>query len=674
MGRIPKVPDMATSPASQTNGMESGGAAPFHDIFTKTSDATETEKLPESFSILLGIKERPGKIEKYQLKRHKRIKRAKCYGSVLAYPCGMFVVAAGAVALWEGGVTLFVLGSGLLLFGIGRLLTARASFAECRIEIQRKGVLQTEWKTFFQRIVAAIFRELPEESSQIKGKLRKVAVDLNHQQKNVEICNLTGSVIATIGGIIAAVAAVAAGQTYGVALPVVAAAMIVCEVGALVFATASIAQLRSKASLADGIVQICNFTEMERLHELTAKKEDIGINVLCLHKHYKDARRTELAGSAFEFIAGFVIVVSGAVAIWTRGLGTILFGAGLIVFGAAVALAAGASFSAGIFGRRKKVQLLKDWKVWRKLIYQMEMTKLRDVEQKSQDLARKLEEVASELDRLKSACETAEKVKMAEKVEESKSLLEDRVKKAMLNDMEQKSRDMVSKLEEAAKKIDSWKGTCDKVKTAGKGFSFLGSVVAVAGVVGTVVTGGALPLAAAAAVGAMAYKAGEVLSSGADVAQNTVEQTFLECLLEEWNGLSKILSREMEVLRSKAKDLNSELETNLTDAFQSIASTVFNIKAVLTGENSGEVTSHKDTDKPTTSAGLREVVASQVSQISIDFRNFVKSMAEISYDRKSQFAMMLRRLARDLQILSPLMIRVNEELYSRTLKKLNIVQ
>lgn len=49
---------------------------------------SETEKLPESFSILLGIKERPGKIEKYQLKRHKRIKRAKCYGSVLAYPCG----------------------------------------------------------------------------------------------------------------------------------------------------------------------------------------------------------------------------------------------------------------------------------------------------------------------------------------------------------------------------------------------------------------------------------------------------------------------------------------------------------------------------------------------------------------------------------------------------------
>lgn len=38
--RIPKVPDMATSPASQTNGMESGGAAPFHDILTKTSDAT----------------------------------------------------------------------------------------------------------------------------------------------------------------------------------------------------------------------------------------------------------------------------------------------------------------------------------------------------------------------------------------------------------------------------------------------------------------------------------------------------------------------------------------------------------------------------------------------------------------------------------------------------------
>lgn len=48
--------------------------------------------------------------------------------------------------------------------------------------------------------VAAIFRELPEESSQIKGKLRKVAVDLNHQQKNVEMCNLTGSVIAAIGG------------------------------------------------------------------------------------------------------------------------------------------------------------------------------------------------------------------------------------------------------------------------------------------------------------------------------------------------------------------------------------------------------------------------------------------------------------------------------------------
>lgn len=204
-------------------------------------------------------------------------------------------------------------------------------------------------------------------------------------------------------------------------------------------------------------------------------------------------------------------------------------------------------------------------------------------------------------------------------------------------------------------------------------FAWLHSAVAALGVVGTVVTGGALPLAAAA-VGAVAYGAGKVISSGAAVTQNTVEQTFLECLLEEWNGLSKILSREMEVLRSKAKDLNSELETNLTDAFQSIASTVFNIKAVLTGENSGEVTSHTDTDKPTTSAGLREVVASQVSQISIDFRNLVKSMAEISYDRKSQFAMLLRRLARDLQILSPLMIRVNEELYSRTLKKLNIVQ
>lgn len=49
------------------------------------------------------------------------------------------------------------------------------------------------------------------------------------------------------------------------------------------------------------------------------------------------------------------------------------------------------------------------------------------------------------------------------------------VKKAMLNDMEQKSRDMVSRLEEAANKIDSWKGTCDKVKTTGKGFSFFGS-------------------------------------------------------------------------------------------------------------------------------------------------------------------------------------------------------
>lgn len=64
------------------------------------------------------------------------------------------------------------------------------------------------------------------------------------------------------------------------------------------------------------------------------------------------------------------------------------------------------------------------------LISVSEMTKLRDVEQKSQDLARKLEEVASELDRLKSACETAEKVKMAEKVEESKSSLED----SMLHD------------------------------------------------------------------------------------------------------------------------------------------------------------------------------------------------------------------------------------------------
>lgn len=45
-------------------------------------------------------------------------------------------------------------------------------------------------------------------------------------------------------------------------------------------------------------------SEMKRLHELTAKKEDIGINVLRLHKHYKRIRRMELAASALRFITG----------------------------------------------------------------------------------------------------------------------------------------------------------------------------------------------------------------------------------------------------------------------------------------------------------------------------------------------------------------------------------
>lgn len=58
-------------------------------------------------------------------------------------------------------------------------------------------------------------------------------------------------------------------------------------------------------------------------------------------------------------------------------------------------------------------------------------TKIRDMVQTSKDLARKLEEVASELDRLKSACETAKTVKTVKTVEESKSLLED----SMLHDL-----------------------------------------------------------------------------------------------------------------------------------------------------------------------------------------------------------------------------------------------
>lgn len=205
-----------------------------------------------------------------------------------------------------------------------------------------------------------------------------------------------------------------------------------------------------------------------------------------------------------------------------------------------------------------------------------------------------------------------------------------------------------------------------------KNFAWLHSVVAASDAVGSAVTGGALP-PTAAATGALTCGAGKVISSGASVVQNTIEQTFIDSL-QELNGLSIILTDEMEVLSSKAKGLNSELETNLTDVFQNIALTAFNIKAVLTGENSGAITSPTDTDKATTSAGLREAVASHVSLISIDFHNLVKSMAGISYDRKPEVAIMLRKLARDLEILSPLMIRVNEELYSRSIKNVNTVQ
>lgn len=41
--------------------------------------------------------------------------------------------------------------------------------------------------------------------------------------------------------------------------------------------------------------------------------------------------------------------------------------------------------------------------------------------------------------------------------------------------MEQKSKDMARKLETAANKIDRWKGTCDKVKTSGNRISLFGS-------------------------------------------------------------------------------------------------------------------------------------------------------------------------------------------------------
>lgn len=43
---------------------------------------------------------------------------------------------------------------------------------------------------------------------------------------------------------------------------------------------------------------------MERLHELTKQSENIGINVLKLHKNYKDAKRTQQAGNVFEFCGG----------------------------------------------------------------------------------------------------------------------------------------------------------------------------------------------------------------------------------------------------------------------------------------------------------------------------------------------------------------------------------
>lgn len=64
----------------------------------------------------------------------------------------VFVEAAGDAAASEKGVTSYFLWWGLILFGAGRSFTGWISFIECSIEIERKGVLQREWKTFFQRI------------------------------------------------------------------------------------------------------------------------------------------------------------------------------------------------------------------------------------------------------------------------------------------------------------------------------------------------------------------------------------------------------------------------------------------------------------------------------------------------------------------------------------------
>lgn len=166
-----------------------------------------------------------------------------------------------------------------------------------------------------------------------------------------------------------------------------------------------------------------------------------------------------------------------------------------------------------------------------------------------------------------------------------------------------------------------------------------------------------LPLAVGA-VGAVAYGAGKFISSGAADAQNTIEQTFFGCLQEEWDELSPILSREIEVLRSKAKGLNSEFETNLTNFFQTLASTVLNINALATGQ--ALVPSKAKPDEM-----LKSVISTQVSQIAIDFRRLVSTIAENSYEKKSEASQKLRKLAGDLENGVAGMIRACEELYAR---------
>lgn len=172
------------------------------------------------------------------------------------------------------------------------------------------------------------------------------------------------------------------------------------------------------------------------------------------------------------------------------------------------------------------------------------------------------------------------------------------------------------------------------------------------------VTGGALA-AVAAAVGAVTYGAGKVISSGADAAQNTIEQTFFQCLQEEWDQLSPLLSREIEVLRNKAKGSTSEFETNLTNLFQTLASTVLNINALTTGQ--AIVPSKAKPDEL-----LKSVIPHHLSGISIDFRRLVSTMAENSYEKKSEVSQMLRKLAGDLENNVAGMIRACEELYSRS--------